>query len=73
VNRRAVRSGRNGRRVAERVKVGMLQIVSQSLSKGIRNPMFLSKVSGDLRAGDRKGKATLWSTADQESLVSIRI
>lgn len=73
VDRRAVRSGRNGGRVAEQVRVIVLQVMGQSLSKGIRNPVFPSKVSGNLRAGDRKGKATLWPTADQQSLIRVGV
>jgi hypothetical protein len=72
VDRRAIRSGRHRRRIAEWERVIMLEIVSQALSEVIWNVVFLPQVGSKLRAGDRKSKAALGSTADQETLVRVR-
>jgi hypothetical protein len=68
VDRRAIRSSRDGRRIAEFVRVDMLEILSQPLPEVTRNVMLLAEVGSELRAGDRKSKAALRSTADQEML-----
>jgi hypothetical protein len=73
VDRRAIRSSRDGRRITEFVGVDMLEILSQPLPEVARNVMLLAEVGSELRAGDRKGKAALRSTADQEPLIWVRV
>lgn len=51
----------------------MLKIVSQALPKVTWNVVFLPWVGSKLRTGDRKGKAALRSTTDQEPLVKVHV